>query len=73
MLGHASLETTQIYTRVSIQKLKAVHALAHPAHLDKPAAATPAPALVDENEARADLLAHLDEERDDDDVEAKED
>lgn len=33
MLGHASLETTQIYTRVSIQALKAVHAATHPAAL----------------------------------------
>ena len=31
MLGHASLETTQIYTHVSIEKLKAVHAATHPA------------------------------------------
>jgi integrase/recombinase XerD len=31
MLGHAKLETTQIYTRVSIAKLRAVHAACHPA------------------------------------------
>ena len=31
MLGHAKLETTQIYTRVSITKLRAVHAATHPA------------------------------------------
>ena len=30
MLGHASLETTQIYTRVSIRKLKDIHTAAHP-------------------------------------------
>jgi integrase/recombinase XerD len=30
MLGHAELTTTQIYTRVSIQKLKAVHTASHP-------------------------------------------
>lgn len=30
MLGHARLETTQIYTRVAIGKLKAVHAATHP-------------------------------------------
>jgi len=30
MLGHADLSTTQIYTQVSIQKLKAVHDLTHP-------------------------------------------
>ena len=31
MLGHASLETTQIYARVSIRKLKEVHTATHPA------------------------------------------
>ena len=31
MLGHADLSTTQIYTQVSIQKLKAVHNATHPA------------------------------------------
>ncbi|MBL8951104.1 MAG: site-specific tyrosine recombinase XerC [Myxococcaceae bacterium] len=31
MLGHVSLATTQIYTHVSIEKLKAVHAATHPA------------------------------------------
>ena len=30
MLGHVELSTTQIYTQVSIRKLKAVHALTHP-------------------------------------------
>jgi integrase/recombinase XerD len=30
MLGHASLESTQIYTRVTINDLKAVHAKCHP-------------------------------------------
>jgi integrase/recombinase XerD len=31
MLGHAHLDTTQIYTHVSIGKLQAVHAATHPA------------------------------------------
>ena len=30
MLGHVELTTTQIYTRVSIRRLKAVHSLTHP-------------------------------------------
>jgi site-specific recombinase XerC len=30
MLGHASLEITQLYTRVSINDLQAMHAEFHP-------------------------------------------
>lgn len=37
MLGHSSLESTQIYTQVSIKKLKEVHSATHPgARLKKP-------------------------------------
>lgn len=36
MLGHAKLSTTEIYTRVSIKKLKEVHEATHPAHLKRP-------------------------------------
>jgi integrase/recombinase XerD len=36
MLGHVKLDTTQIYTQVSIRKLKEIHSLTHPARLDKP-------------------------------------
>ncbi len=36
MLGHADLQTTQIYTQVSIRALKQIHAATHPAAmLDK--------------------------------------
>ena len=31
MLGHAHLDSTQVYTRVSIRKLKAIHSATHPA------------------------------------------
>lgn len=33
ILGHAQLSTTEIYTHVSIERLKAVHAKTHPAQL----------------------------------------
>jgi integrase/recombinase XerD len=39
MLGHARLETTQIYTHVAIQKLKDVHTATHPGAQDTPGAA----------------------------------
>ena len=35
MLGHSELSTTQIYTQVSIGKLKEIHAATHPARLHK--------------------------------------
>jgi integrase/recombinase XerD len=35
MLGHADLATTQIYTHVSIEKLKEIHAATHPAKLHR--------------------------------------
>ena len=33
MLGHSDLSTTQIYTQVSIEKLREIHAATHPARL----------------------------------------
>lgn len=35
LLGHADLNTTEIYTRVSIAKLKEIHTATHPARLEK--------------------------------------
>jgi len=35
MLGHADLATTQIYTHVSVEKLKEIHAATHPAKLER--------------------------------------
>jgi integrase/recombinase XerD len=42
MLGHAKLETTQIYTQVSIRKLKEIHTATHPAARLELANASPA-------------------------------
>jgi integrase/recombinase XerD len=35
MLGHADLNTTQLYTQVSIAKLKAIHTATHPAKMHR--------------------------------------
>jgi integrase/recombinase XerD len=35
MLGHADLSSTQVYTHVAIQQLKAVHELTHPAKMKR--------------------------------------
>lgn len=35
MLGHAKLDTTTIYTQVSIRKLKEIHTATHPARLNR--------------------------------------
>lgn len=34
ILGHASILTTEIYTHVSIVKLKEIHALTHPTQIE---------------------------------------
>jgi integrase/recombinase XerD len=36
ILGHAQLSTTEIYTHVTIAKLKEIHALTHPAEATAP-------------------------------------
>ena len=41
MLGHAVLSTTQIYTQVSIRKLKEIHEAIHPARLNRGATQLP--------------------------------
>jgi integrase/recombinase XerD len=57
ILGHARLTTTQLYTRVSIRLLKAVHTATHPAAtLARPAA--PREAIAEPlEESAASLLA----------------
>ncbi len=59
MLGHAKLETTQIYTQVSIRQLKEVHTRTHPARLalDPELAAELAAELAEEAAEDEDGLA----------------
>lgn len=68
LLGHAKLDTTVVYTRVSIAKLKAVYNATHPASrgadAPPPAAAAAAPATPEQ------LLEELDEENEGDELEA---
>jgi integrase/recombinase XerD len=67
LLGHASLESTEIYTRVSIRHLAAVHAATHPAERGPGVAATtPATASAEStgDEAEGLLTALVAEERD---------
>jgi integrase/recombinase XerD len=76
MLGHAKLTTTEIYTQVSILKLKEIHSATHPARLGRARSdvgdvsdadrAKPASAGAD---ARSTLLAVLEVEGDDDEIE----
>ena len=82
MLGHAELSTTQIYTQVSIRKLKQIHTATHPAKLrgarvkgdsgntneSTEAVATPAPTAED---ILAVLAAEADEEHDDNELDAE--
>lgn len=69
MLGHAHLQTTEIYTHVSILKLQQVHALTHPARLPEGKAAAVRGAGQNAGEALTpeDVLAELDSEADEED------
>ena len=49
LLGHANLDTTQIYTQVSLESLRAVHAATHPAKMGREAAPSPQNALQGAN------------------------
>jgi integrase/recombinase XerD len=67
ILGHVKLETTQIYTHVSIRTLQQVHASTHPAamlgHSERPSTK----ALSPDAEA---LFSALESEAEDDDERA---
>lgn len=66
MLGHTSLETTEIYTHVSIDKLIAVHKATHPSRLER--SLKPNPQAVAAGAATALLEALAGEEDGDDDA-----
>jgi len=57
MLGHASLESTQIYTQVSIRQLKAIHTATHPGKLPEAVRK-----LLETEPTAEDVLAQLDRE-----------
>jgi integrase/recombinase XerD len=63
ILGHARLTTTQLYTRVSIRLLRAVHTATHPAAtLARPTTPAAAAATTDQlEESAASFLAAKEE------------
>jgi integrase/recombinase XerD len=69
MLGHCSLESTQIYTHVAIRKLQKIHAATHPGAMlerKKPVHTNEDHGHGEnEEERRAELLAALDVETED--------
>ena len=68
MLGHANLETTEIYTHVSIDKLKEIHAATHPARLERARSDDRPQHASTQNEVRRALLEALQAESDDEDA-----
>lgn len=71
LLGHAQLSTTEIYTHVSIDHLRAIHDATHPAKLTRPTetASAPVPGLraTATRPPEAALLVALAAEQEDDD------
>jgi len=61
ILGNEKISTTQIYTHVSIRRLKQIHGSTHPAaHLQR----TPGAAQENDAQERSELLAALEAESD---------
>lgn len=65
LLGHADLSTTEVYTRVSIVQLKAVHDRTHPARMQRAGGDQGAVAASDPARAREALLSAIAADRDD--------
>ena len=62
MLGHSRLETTEVYTHVSIRTLKAVHTATHPARLQRASSEPkllPPAVEVQQSDEREELLLSL--------------
>jgi integrase/recombinase XerD len=65
MLGHAKLDTTQVYAQVSVRMLKAIHTATHPGRIAKPGQRADPHALESSEEpepAAEELLTVLDRE-----------
>lgn len=65
MLGHANLQTTEIYTHVSIDKLIAVHHATHPSRLERRRGADDGEPQLDRDNAAAAILDALAREDED--------
>jgi integrase/recombinase XerD len=65
MLGHANLQTTEVYTHVSIDKLQQIHAATHPARLERRQDAQSATAGLSAGREVEALLDALDDDADD--------
>jgi integrase/recombinase XerD len=59
MLGHAELSTTQIYTQVSIRKLKEIHSATHPGKVRMPRVPAHAEARAADEPTADDVLTAL--------------
>lgn len=65
MLGHESLNSTEVYTHVAIRKLQRIHAATHPgATLERKATVAASETEMDDEERKAELLDALDAEGD---------
>jgi len=65
LLGHADLSTTEVYTRVSIAQLKAVHEKTHPARMPGRGATRASTEVSEPIDAAQTLLRALSDDDDD--------